>query len=211
MALEERLQELILRSYDNPYADKLCKCGKGFCLVSCRYDGCFRYPISCESCYVKEHYRNPFHWALVWLPDKAIWVQRDFSQLCGGSAIQLEHHDGLPCSGTKNDTGFIITHTNGVHDTRVRFCGCLDAPDHIEQLMNASLFPATTLDHKSAFTHAVLKQFHMHNLQSKCGAYDYIYSLRRLTDNVTTVKVPVSHFQLVYTILTVFRTHTKHF
>ena len=61
--------------------------------------------------------------------------------------------------------------------------------------MHSQLFPATTQDPKTAFTFSVLKDFHMHNLQSKCGAFDYMLSLRRLTDNVFTNKVPVSDFK----------------
>jgi hypothetical protein len=58
--------------------------------------------------------------------------------------------------------------------------------------MRARLFPGTTLDPKTAFTFDVLKEFSMLNLQSKCGAFDYMKSLRRLTDNVSTRTLPVS-------------------
>jgi hypothetical protein len=86
---------------------------------------------------------------------------------------------------------FTVVHTNGIHATRIRVCGCLGAPEKVTQLMQSQLFPATTQDPKTAFTFSVLKNFHMHNLQSKCGAFDYMLSLRRLTDNVFTNKVPV--------------------
>jgi hypothetical protein len=86
---------------------------------------------------------------------------------------------------------FTVVHTNGVHATRVRICGCSGAADKLSQLMHSQLFPATSQDPKTAFTFSVLKDFHMHNLQSKCGAFDYMLSLRRLTDNVFTTKVPV--------------------
>jgi len=199
MAIEDKLQELLLRDYHNPHEHEICLCGKGRRLVKCRYDGCFQYPTSCRTCFISKHRLHPLHWALIWDTGKRIWTQHDYSEVSDNpaidSAIQLGHQNNDdPCPGTKNSIPFIITHTNGVHATRIRFCGCLDSPDRLEQLMAASLFPATASDCKSAFTHEVLKNFHMHNLQSKCGAFDFIYSLRRLTDNVFTVNVPVSIF-----------------
>jgi hypothetical protein len=108
-------------------------------------------------------------------------------------AIQLCHiGEHTPCSWSRSDQIFRIIHTNGIHTTKLRFCGCPGAPDNLTQLMCAELFPSTPSDPRSAYTFAVLKDFHMHNLQSKCGAFDYILSLRRLTDNVFTNKVPVS-------------------
>jgi hypothetical protein len=62
----------------------------------------------------------------------------------------------------------------------------------MEQLMQARLFPATTRDTKTAFTVNVLKEFHLHNLESKKAAYDYLGAIRRLTDNAFTADVPVS-------------------
>jgi hypothetical protein len=60
--------------------------------------------------------------------------------------------------------------------------------------MDARLFPLTPLDPKSAITFIALREFHMHGLQSKSAAFDYVLSLRRMTDNVLTHNVPVSPF-----------------
>ena len=75
--------------------------------------------------------------------------------------------------------------------------------------MRARLFPATTRDTKTAFTFKVLKEFHLHNLESKKAAYDYLGAIRRLTDNAFTADVPVrfhtllsSHLKLVSRIPT---------
>lgn len=57
--------------------------------------------------------------------------------------------------------------------------------------MRARLFPATTQDPRTAFSFAILKQFHLHNLESKKAAYDYLGALRRLTDNAFTADVSV--------------------
>ena len=193
MSQEERLQNLIFLKYGNPHAEKICKCGNGLRVIKCRDDGCFQYQTSCRDCFIKKHRDNPFHWALVWDTEKKAWNQNDYSELAVDCSIQLHHTDDEICTGVKSSNVLRVTHTNGIHTTRVRFCGCEGTPDKLEQLMEAGLFPGTTSEPRSAYTFAVLKEFHMHNLQSKCGAFDYVLSLRRLTDNVFTSKVPVSY------------------
>lgn len=212
--MEDQLQELLLRRSDNPHKDETCKCGRGLRIVRCHWDGCFQYPISCKSCYVDKHRQNPFHWALVW--ENGVWNKRDFSEVEPNNFIQLGHvDDETRCSGAGLPIPFIVTHTNGVHSTRISFCGCLTAPSsRVEQLLLSDLFPATPNEPKSAFTIAVLKQFRVHNLQSKCGAFDYIRSIRRFTDNTFTSKVPVGKLSFIsYSYLTYFmcRIHTKAF
>jgi len=181
--------------YHNPHENEICNCGVGKRLVKCRYDGCFQYPISCSACFIKCHRHLPFHWVLEWDTTKRIWIQRNCSQLSDSFEIQLGHvydTEPKPCTGTSSSIPFIVTHTTGIHVSRLRFCGCLNAPDRFDQLMDAKLFPATVSEISSPFTFAVLKDFHMQNFQSKCGAFDYLLALRHLTDNVFTAKVPVS-------------------
>lgn len=57
--------------------------------------------------------------------------------------------------------------------------------------MDARLFPASARDPRTAYTFNVLKDFHLHNLESKKAAYDYMAALRRLTSNSFTADVPV--------------------
>lgn len=194
MSIEDHLQDLLLHHCDNPHKDETCPCKRGLRRVQCHCDGCFQYSTSCENCFVDRHRNNPFHWALVWEND--IWNKRDFSELLSDTCfIQLGHvEDQLACSGAGAPIRFIVTHINGVHTTRIKFCGCTTAPSNIDQLVLSNLFPATTNDPKSAFTLALLKQFRIHNLQSKCGAFDYIRSIRRFSDNAFTAKVPVSNY-----------------
>lgn len=203
MAIENHLQSLLMERHDNPHQNELCACRNGYQLVRCRWDGCFQYPTSCERCFIKNHQHNPLHWALVWNTSRQIWVKHDISELEGNTAvIQIGHvGDSQPCSGSRGPISFNITHTNGVHSTRIQFCGCPGHPEKVDQLIRSDLFPATTEDPKSAFTFAVLRDFRMHNLQSKCGAYDYVTSIRRLTDNTFTMKVPVSILIFAFHVL----------
>jgi hypothetical protein len=55
-----------------------------------------------------------------------------------------------------------------------------------------NLFPATPERPETAFTFAALATFRMHNLQSKVTAFDWIVSLRRMTEGISTPKVAVS-------------------
>ncbi|THU83090.1 hypothetical protein K435DRAFT_823037 [Dendrothele bispora CBS 962.96] len=52
--------------------------------------------------------------------------------------------------------------------------------------MQAHLFPGSAAEPISAFSFSVLKEYDLHTLQAKFGAYDYCFSLRRLTNNVFT-------------------------
>lgn len=189
LAIEDRLQLLLLERYDNPHANEKClQCGEGLRVVRCHWDGCFQYPTSCAKCFVKAHRTNPFHWALVWDTSKEIWAKKDFSEVVEGTFIQLGHRgEEEPCPGGKGAIDFKITHTNGIHSTKLQFCACpCSITPEVDQLMRSDLFPATAKDPRSAFTMAVLRHFRMHNLQSKCGAFDYIMSIRRLTNSTFT-------------------------
>lgn len=130
MAIEDELQDWLLQRYGNPHEGQLCSCGNGYRLVRCRWDGCFQYPTSCEDCWLKNHKHNPFHWALVWDSCRKIWKKQDYSQLGKGSFIQLGH-DGeeSSCSSGREPIDFYITHINGVHSTRIKFCLCHPTAD----------------------------------------------------------------------------------
>jgi hypothetical protein len=45
---------------------------------------------------------------------------------------------------------------------------------------------------KSAFTFEMLRQYHIHHLNGKTSAYNYIQALSRLTDDEGLVNIPVS-------------------
>ncbi|KAJ7460506.1 hypothetical protein B0H11DRAFT_1923908 [Mycena galericulata] len=150
--------------------------------------GCLCYEMSCRACFVDAHLRNPFHWAEVWDTLQGFYVRHDISQL--NHVIQLGHH-GKPCPSPCGRGMFTVVDNNGIHSTRLSFCGCFELPPNkSKQLMRARLFPATTREPQTAFTFNMLKQFQLHNLESKKAAYDYLGAIRRLTDNSFTADVP---------------------
>lgn len=102
---------------------------------------------------------------------------------------------GKPPSGERL---FTVVDGNGIHSTRLAFCGCREQPpDKIKQLMRARLFPATTRDPHSAFTINMLKEFQMHNLESKKAAYDFLGAIQRLSDNSFTGDIAVCCFPTI--------------
>ncbi|KAJ6484788.1 hypothetical protein C8R45DRAFT_1075191 [Mycena sanguinolenta] len=117
-----------------------------------------------------------------------IFVKSDISTL--GHVIQLGHNGG-PCKEPSNPLLFTVVHGNGVHATKLAFCGCRELPiNKPRQLMRSRLFPATVKDPRTVFTFSMLKEFALHNLESKKAAYDYLGAVLRLTDNGFTADVP---------------------
>ncbi|KAJ7710762.1 hypothetical protein B0H17DRAFT_837153, partial [Mycena rosella] len=163
-------------------------CGDGQVKVQC-YD-CTEYRATCTQCFVSQHLNTPFHWAEVWDTDNGFFVKHDISRL--NHVVQLGHHGG-PCTSPSGTRKFTVVDHNGVHATELAFCGCREQPPNkIRQLMRACLFPAMVKETRTAFTFTVMKQCHLHNLEAKKAAYDYMGALRRLTDNAFTEDVPVS-------------------
>lgn len=152
----------------------------------------FREP-TCTECFIRAHQSDPTHWAERWDASKGFFVRCDISCLRPeGYAIPFGHK-GLPCpkySPSCTDVLFHIVDTNGIHDTRVRFCECtLDKRS--TQLLKAGFFPATLTQTRMAFSFNLLKWFHRLHLESKVSAFDFIGGLRRTTDNAFAHRVTV--------------------
>lgn len=188
----DSLLERIIESAADADIGSPCSCNGGIRTTQCH--DCLQYRASCPECFIRAHQNNPFHWAEVWDAERGFFVKHDISAL--GATVSLGHY-GASCPNPKNNILFTVVDTNGVHATRLSLCGCLGAGSKVDQLMRARLFPATTRDTKSAFTFKVLKDFHIHNLESKEAAFDYLGAIRRLTDNVFTADVPVSFKMLL--------------
>jgi CxC2 like cysteine cluster associated with KDZ transposases len=157
---------------------------------TCRCLDCFQSPVTCERCFIQRHKTQPFHWVEQW--NGAFFIRRDISAL--GHPIALGHRGEL-CHNISKVTPpleFLIVHTNGIHRTKLLFCGCVGCGNRMQQLLKAQLFPATTEQPTTAFTFAVLREFHLHSLESVVAAHGYMGALRRLTDNTFTTDVPVS-------------------
>ncbi|KAJ7360665.1 hypothetical protein DFH08DRAFT_683848 [Mycena albidolilacea] len=184
----DELGNLLLAHETDDVAGSPCTCGRPDSIASVQCHDCTNYKMSCLTCFLASHIHNPFHWAEVWDFEQGFFVRHDISKL--GYTLQLGHR-GRSCSNPCGQRLFTVVDANGVHSCRLAFCGCQEGqPNKIKQLMEARLFPATTRDPHSAFTLNVLKQFQLHNLESKKAAYDYIAAIRRLSDNSFTADIP---------------------
>jgi len=152
----------------------------------------------CVHCFIDSHVTCPSHWAKVWQEEGGYFARRDISSLLPDVqyAIALGHSGErcpTPVGYSENHIQFKIIDHNGVHETRVHFCVCHGNPNRVQQLLQFGLFPATLTEPRIAFTLTVLRQFHIHHLESKQSTYDYIGSLRRLTDNMFASEVKVRY------------------
>lgn len=148
-------------------------------------------PPACSDCFIDHHAGRYTHWAHVWNDAVGCFVRQDIS--CLGYVIDLGH-DGKPCPHAvpNSDLFFHIVDINGVHDTKLRFCNCVPKVDRASQLLKHKLFPATFPQPKMAFTFHLLDFYNILHVEGKISAYDFIGSIRRMTDNSFTRIVTVS-------------------
>ncbi|KAJ7857939.1 hypothetical protein B0H14DRAFT_3135672 [Mycena olivaceomarginata] len=182
----DELGQLMLEFEFDARIGTLCDCLKARVNTQCH--DCIGYSATCSACFVGKHLQSPFHWAEVWDFEQGFFLKSDISKI--HHIIQLGHNGG-PCENPSNPLLFTVVHGNGVHATKLAFCGCQEFPiNKPRQLMRSRLFPATAKDPKTAFTFSMLKEFSLHNLESKKAAYDYLGAILRLTDNSFTADVP---------------------
>jgi len=107
-------------------------------------------------------------------------------------AFQFGFGSSKPGQNDKDgDQVMTIVDRSGIHKIGVRWCCCLNAPEHDMQLMAAGLFPATFRNPKTVFTFRVLEEFHLDNLECKTTPSQFFSCLRRLTSNEFPNAVPV--------------------
>ncbi|KAL0062922.1 hypothetical protein AAF712_010184 [Marasmius tenuissimus] len=172
-----------------------CSCGEGIRVVHCQ--DCQDFELCCEECWLLRHRQNPWHWARVW--NGSFFVRSDISVLReDGFAVQLGHH-GEPCPylDKPRPVSFTVVHSNGVHGTMLSFCNCKTVKK-VEQLMRSRLFPSSVHEPETAYTFAMMREYDVQALQGQFSAYDWVHSLRRLTDNAHThlVNDPYNPFML---------------
>ncbi|KAL0071315.1 hypothetical protein AAF712_001171 [Marasmius tenuissimus] len=207
---EEKMDQAVRLSFKREAHDnviKTCSCGGATRKVRC-YE-CLSLPLLCERCWVAAHKHNPLHWAHVWCED-GFFVKYDISalELPTVSSPSLNHdgnvcpktkapsiplgHDGNVCPKAKASHSLIVTDFNGVHSTRVIYCDCKQGGhrDKWTQLYMNDLLPSTVLKPQSCFTFRLMHQFHLLRVQTTVNPFDYIKTLRRMSNNVFTGDVP---------------------
>src|SRR5882724_3583584 len=184
--------------------------------VLCR--DCFGKELVCMLCCVHNHAHNPLH---------IIEVHRTIISFCAacllvflqkwngsylepttladiGLCIQLGHPPGKSCSNPhRGYDEFTVIHTNGLHHVHIDYCECdlfADYGSHRQQLLQQQWYPATHNEPQTCAMFALLKHFHMQNLQGKVAGYDYYSALEKLMDNTGMSKIKVGDFILFYFI-----------
>lgn len=208
----DQLQSAILEREHDPRTTEDCQCHtpNATALYRCA-DECFSSTPSCQQCLLSSHKHHPFHHVQKWTG--AYFERVSLGEL--GFTLYLGHRMTRCPNAPAGSKGrpLVIVNTNGIHSLNVEFCYCVHATDEPFQLTSSGLFPATIDQPTTAFTFAMLKDFHAHTLASKKSAYDHFSALRNLTNNAFPDRTPVSVSALLSPQhdLTYFRTDIENF
>src|ERR1700723_1202446 len=95
------------------------------------------------------------------------------------------------------DDVIIIVDCGAVHQRRIQWCNCTNAPERHIQLLKHKLYPGSVDRPGTAFTFQVLQYFWIDAVECKTSAMNFFSKLRRLTNYHMPQRVPVSS---MYTI-----------
>ena len=87
---------------------------------------------------------------------------------------------------------FVIIDLHGVHDVALDYCGCERAEVKHVQLLRSRLFPATSVDPKTACTFRLLEFHHILHNQTKASGFEFYATLARRSNNTGTEEVKVN-------------------
>jgi len=147
------IQSSILKMKTHQDIGKPCSCGSALARLY-RCQECFNSRMFCGSCVVSAHTHGAFHHIRKWVGTHFICTS--LKEL--GLVITLGH-SGDQCPNLSNTTHgrpTTVVHTNGMHETVIRYCHCLEAPLEPFQLIEAGLFPSTLDQPATTFTFEVL-------------------------------------------------------
>ncbi len=136
------------------------------------------------------------------LPQEGFFEQREICRLSKDYAIHLGHAGKKCPKPLGNPWGFTITDENGVHGTRVQYCGCPvvgkdgkagEPKEKWRQLFDARIFPGTFAKTRTAYTFGVLRAFEIHSAASKKNAKDFVKALNQMSNRAYPEDNPVSY------------------
>lgn len=108
------------------------------------------------------------------------------------SAVQ----DNMPRSDVFNNPYIRIVHNNGLHNMAIVYCSCRGRDMTHSDLIAAGVVPTSFKRYRTVFTHAVLDDFRLSNLECKASAYQYYQKLRRQTSPMAPESVPNLYHEL---------------
>lgn len=89
-----------------------------------------------------------------------------------------------------------VVHSNGIHHMAMVYCSCRGKETTNADIMAAGLFPTSFGRYRTVFTHAVLDDYRLSNLECKASAYQYFQKLRRQTSPMAPDTVPNLYHEL---------------
>ena len=101
-----------------------------------------------------------------------------------------------PIADAMNNRYLRLVDINGIHHIAIVYCTCRGMENTHSDLMAAALFPTSFSRYRTVFTHAVLDDFRLSNLECKASAYQYFQKLRRQTSPMSPDKVPDLYHEL---------------
>ncbi|KAG1888123.1 hypothetical protein F4604DRAFT_1877330 [Suillus subluteus] len=174
------------------YSQDICACGEEAATYRCQ--DCHGCELFCHLCMIRIHDRHPLHRMEQW--DGISFYSVTLKSM--GIRLQLGHASGVRCINplTAHNDDFVIIDYNGIYEVGLDFCGCAYAEPHIIQLLRVRLFPATTVDPKTAATFWALEYFQMLSFESKVSAFEFYKTAARLTDN-TGIHTPKDQWRFI--------------
>ncbi|KAF9016473.1 hypothetical protein BDZ89DRAFT_961870, partial [Hymenopellis radicata] len=181
MYILPRLHDLLMGHEVADGVNTVCDCGSGL-IRDVRCGECKNRRLTCRTCFISRHRSLWHHWVQVWRPVVGFFVRQDIHTI--GFTPHLGHN-GDNCPVPHDPVKMIIVDVNGVHDTKLQFCGCdlNTSPNRLDQLMNDSLFPSSTARPGLAFTFRLLRHVQLLHLECTANTYDINSFLQRMTDN----------------------------
>lgn len=114
-----------------------------------------------------------------------------------GLRIQLGHCVGDWCPNQRSaHRDFVLIAENGLHLIHVDFCGCRDAPEPYEQLLDYGWWPTSSREPQSAVKMSCLRLAHILNLQGKLPPTDFYLGLEQLDNGHGLAKKEIIRVRL---------------
>ncbi|KAF9026451.1 hypothetical protein BDZ89DRAFT_1161242 [Hymenopellis radicata] len=174
------LHDLMMDNEVSKGTNTPCDCGSGL-LRDVRCGECKNRRATCRRCFIARHRDLWDHWVQVWQTE-GFFGPQDIHTI--GFIPQIGHN-GDACPVPHHPVKVIIVDINGVHDTKVQFCGCdlNTSPNRLEQFMHDSMFPASTARPELAFTFRLLRHIQLLHVECTANTYDINSFIQRCTDN----------------------------
>ncbi|KAG1896035.1 uncharacterized protein F5891DRAFT_1130408 [Suillus fuscotomentosus] len=194
------LEEFLRLEGQGDYSQDICVCGEEAATYCCQ--DCHGCELFCHLCMIRIHDRHLLHRMERW--DGISFYSVTLKSM--GIRLQLGHASGVQCINplpAHNDDFFIIDY-KGIYEVGLDFCGCAHAKPHIIQLLRVRLFPATTVDPKTAATFWALEYFQMLSFESKVSTFEFYKTAARLTDN-TGIHIPKDRYEALLCMMREWR------